>query len=1023
MFPKKLLLLVGTLFASLGTTIAGPAATFHVSNSAGDDANPGTVTAPWRSFAKVGATAFKPGDTILLKRGDIWPGETLTVSSSGSAEARITFGAYGAGAKPVIDPTGEKSPGILISGKKYVTVRDLVVRRGDGGVRCLADSAHIELLRLDVSDTKGPGIVLRQSSFILVDGCTVTRAGNNGILMHGSAAEPKVNNCVVQNCIVSDLGSNDGIVIHQDMAGNGAGSDFVLRNNISYNCPEQGFDITTGSHVLLEDNVTYGNHGGAITIGHVANHVTVRRHRSENEPTAGSNSLIIQVPFVTVEHSRFIGPVDPNPGKNVALVSIAIGSESEPEDVRLLNNVFLWNSTRPGQLLATSNKGFKDAQGVPKRLQLQRLEIRNNILASRTATPGTISFRDMANPLSSPGFVFDHNLYQSPDPAGMQWLAEGKKHDFAAYRAATDQDAHGLEADPKFVSAIIGDFRLQTGSPAIDAGTETGGGVDSASERTDAGGVAVPQGKAPDIGAYEASVADHPLPAPVNLSAPPLARTATTAVLLWDRPAGGEGIDSYQIFCDGELVGETTKLSFTAHNLTPGRMHRFAVRSCRSPGISSRQSDPVVVLTKAAGPVLNVREHGARGDGVTKDTAAIQKAITDCPPGGTVLVPPGVYLVDHLDLKSDLTLELAAGALLQFLPREMGHYPDNIEMLSSPDGPIRKENFALISAVRVKNLTITGGGRINGMGESWWPIKPLPRPRLIKLIDCSDVFLQGITLEDPPSWNTHMIYVDRAVISEVTFLKVSTAHGTNGDGLDPESCRDLLVVGCRFGNQDDSIAIKSGTVSAARPQRQRASEDITIRDCLVDGSLAPGAHPLGFAIGSENSGGIRRVLIKDCVFRNAASVANLKSNRERPGAVIEDIRVEDCTYTNTEFGDEPWNRAPLAIDLFYYRLPSPPDSVEPLTAATPVFRNIHFKNITIDNPRGRFAYFCGLAEQPTLAITLENVTGSAKTGLHGQNLDGIELRNVTIKTQSGPPLTWVNTKNLIAPTAPPSPAR
>jgi polygalacturonase len=253
--------------------------------------------------------------------------------------------------------------------------------------------------------------------------------------------------------------------------------------------------------------------------------------------------------------------------------------------------------------------------------------------------------------------------------------------------------------------------------------------------------------------------------------------------------------------------------------------------------------------------------------------------------------------------------------------------------------------------------------------------------------------------------------VDRAVFSEVTFLKVSTARGSNGDGLNPDSSRDVLIVGCRFGNQDDSIAIKSGAVSLTRPQRQRSTERITIRDCLFDGTLAPGSHPLGIAVGSENCGGIRHVQVRDCVFRNAASVANLKSNRTRLGAVVEDIRIERCVYTNTEWKDELYNRAPIAIDLFYYRLPTPPDSVAPLTPETPIFRDIYFKDIVIYNPKGRFAYLCGLVEQPVRGVTFEHVTGSAKIGLHGQNLDGIELRNVAIEALEGPAFTWINADN------------
>jgi exo-poly-alpha-galacturonosidase len=496
------------------------------------------------------------------------------------------------------------------------------------------------------------------------------------------------------------------------------------------------------------------------------------------------------------------------------------------------------------------------------------------------------------------------------------------------------------------------------------------------------------------------------LPVPPNLSAPPLARTATTVLLMWDRPADGEGITGYQVHRDGEPAGETTSLSFTARGLAPGKTYRFTVRSIRAGSAVSADSESVVVATKPAGPVLNVRERGARGDGVTRDTAVIQQAINDCPPGGTVLVPPGTYLVGRLELKGDLTFELATGATLRFLGRGEAEYPSVPVRLPGVDGDVTAVDFSLLSARDAKNLTITGGGRINGNGATWWPYrKEGPRPRLFKLTGCSDVFVQDVTFEDSPSWTIHALYVDRAVFSGVTVLKVSDDHGANGDGLDPDSARDVLIVGCRFGNQDDSIAIKSGVITPGQPHRQRSCERITIRDCVFDGTLAPGSRPLGIAVGSETCGGVRQVLIKDCIFRNTASVAYLKANRARAGAVVEDIVVENCVFTNTAVVGQAANRAPLSIDLMYYL---DAGGIEAKGPDTPVFRNIHFRNIVINETVRRGVNLVGLPESPVQNLTLTNISVTAKTGLRGENLDGVELRNVTVKAEEGPAYTWIN---------------
>jgi arylsulfatase A-like enzyme len=498
--------------------------------------------------------------------------------------------------------------------------------------------------------------------------------------------------------------------------------------------------------------------------------------------------------------------------------------------------------------------------------------------------------------------------------------------------------------------------------------------------------------------------------APVNLTAPSLARTPTTALLMWDRPSNGQAVSSYQIYRDGELVGETVSLSFTARKLTPEKSYRFTVRSLRGSHLSSPDSDPIVIVTKPAGPVLNVREYGARGDGVAQDTTAIQRAIAECPPGGTVLVPSGTYRVARLELKSRLTLELAVGATLQFVARGEVEIPMTRETVPGIDGPVPVMNYALLSARDAVDLTITGGGRINGNGATWWPFRKVEvRPRLFKLVRCADVFVQDVVFEDSPTWTIHALYVDRAVFSGVTVLKVSDDHGSNGDGLDPDSARDVLIVGCRFGNQDDSIAIKSGTVSPAQPRRQRSSERITVRDCLFDGTLAPGSRPLGIAIGSETCGGVRQILIKDCVFRDTASVAYLKANRERPGAVVEDITVEYCVFSNSAEVGQAANRAPLSIDLMYYDLGG---GVAARNPSTPVFRNIHFRNIVINERHRRGITLVGLAEMPVESLTLTNISVTAKTGLHGENLAGVELQNVTINAQEGPTFNWVNTRAL-----------
>jgi polygalacturonase len=483
-----------------------------------------------------------------------------------------------------------------------------------------------------------------------------------------------------------------------------------------------------------------------------------------------------------------------------------------------------------------------------------------------------------------------------------------------------------------------------------------------------------------------------------------MARTSSTALLMWDRPA--EGILRYEIYRGDDLVAETGTLSYTVGNLAPGTEQNFTVKALTRSGVI--ESRPVKIAARRLGEVFDVTKFGARGDGVVNDTEAVRRAIAACSPSGTVTFPAGVYLVGALVLKSNMTLELPTGAKLQFLGQHEAEYPHVTLALPGPDGDVPIVSRALLSAIDAENITITGGGIINGNGPSWWPPdRSLQRPFLVEFVQCQNLFVQGVTFEDPPFWNTHPLYVDDAIFSGVTFRKSSPKHGTNGDGLNPDSSRNILIVGCTFHNQDDSIAIKSGKASPAQPRRQRPSENIVVRDCLFEGREGSREAPLGFAIGSEVSGGVRNVRVKNCEFRNVAALANIKTNRDRLFALVEDVRVEDCRYVNTHVEENRWARAPISVDLFYYSRQTDVEGLEPLTTATPRLRNLHFKNIVIENPMGRFVYLCGVRENPLENITFENVTGSARTGFHARNVKGLSLHNVRVATQTGDELELI----------------
>jgi exo-poly-alpha-galacturonosidase len=491
-----------------------------------------------------------------------------------------------------------------------------------------------------------------------------------------------------------------------------------------------------------------------------------------------------------------------------------------------------------------------------------------------------------------------------------------------------------------------------------------------------------------------------------NLNTPSLGITSSSVILLWEDIYEPDILDdnysrsiwTYDIYQDSVKIGTTNKHNYTVKELLPEHIYKFSVCLTKNTANRFLKENSITVSTKKAGKVFNVRKFGASGDGKKNDTEAVQKTINMCEKGGTVKIPAGSYLVGHLELKSDMTLELEKGALITFLGfNEIGTLPETNAKLPGLDGEINHRSRSLITGLDVHNVIITGEGTIDGNGETWWPNFPngtdrvngVGRPFTLQFVLSSDILIQGITVQDSPMFNNVLFYVDNCIYSDVKFLKYSTVPGRNGDALDPYSSRNILIIGCVFGNQDDSIAIKG------HGKQYRFGENISIMDCIFDGNAAPGAHPLGFACGSGCK--VRNVRVKNCVFIDAASIANIKTNRTAIYTFVDDVSIENITYTNTKHKDEIWNRAPVSLDQYYYGPEgSNPSLKQPVTPETPFFRNIRFRNIKINNPAGRGIYMAGFAELPIQQISFDNMIISSKDGLSIQNVEDLSMQNVKV---------------------------
>jgi len=240
----------------------------------------------------------------------------------------------------------------------------------------------------------------------------------------------------------------------------------------------------------------------------------------------------------------------------------------------------------------------------------------------------------------------------------------------------------------------------------------------------------------------------------------------------------------------------------------------------------------------------DIADFGAKPDGQTLCTDAIQTAIDKCAAGGggTITVPAGRWLTGTVYLRDNITLSIEPGATL-LGSRNRDDYARPFK--SGPDAePVSK--WAVIAGHGVKNVAIRGRGAIDGQGDAFRD-KTKVRPKCIILEQCSDVLIEGVRLRSAGSWMQHYIDCDRLVIRDIAvFNHVSF----NNDGLNIDSCRDVTITGCNVDSDDDGIVLKSLST--------RPCENITISDCIVS------SHCNALKMGTESGGGFKNITISNC---------------------------------------------------------------------------------------------------------------------------------------------------------------
>lgn len=416
-----------------------------------------------------------------------------------------------------------------------------------------------------------------------------------------------------------------------------------------------------------------------------------------------------------------------------------------------------------------------------------------------------------------------------------------------------------------------------------------------------------------------------------------------------------------------------------------------------------------------------VTKYGAKPDGKTIDTAAIQRAIdaAESEGHGTVVFPPGVYLTGGIFLKTGVNLDVSKGATIRGL-QTLSAYP---EMWTRIAGINMTWPSALINVYKQSNVHIYGQGVIDGNGKFWWDkywrmrhayVKmglrwavdyDCQRPRLIQIYKSSDVRLDGLRLERSGFWTVHICYSHQVTVDGITIRNNIGGRGPSTDGIDVDSSSHVLIEHCDISDNDDAIVMKSGR-DADGLRTDIPTQDVVVRDCIVWDAAA------GFTIGSETSGGIRNITVENITVLKAVPKGIYFKSAKTRGGTIQNIVIRDMHMEGVA--------VPIGVDLnwnqsySYAHLPPGMKKVPrywkvlaepvPLKEGLPHFQDIRISDITATGARRAFAVR-GYSDDFLKNFTFKNISIQAQTAGSIQDAENWTFVNTHIHTADGSHVT------------------
>ena len=410
---------------------------------------------------------------------------------------------------------------------------------------------------------------------------------------------------------------------------------------------------------------------------------------------------------------------------------------------------------------------------------------------------------------------------------------------------------------------------------------------------------------------------------------------------------------------------------------------------------------------------VSIVDFGATEGGTIKVTSSINKAISQLAElgGGQVVIPKGKWLTGPIVLKSNINLHLEEGAELLFSQDFSDYLP---AVLTNWEGSEVYSYSPFIYAFQQENIAVTGKGVLNGQGKPWWenrnqtgfgnkkliemnnlevplvnrrfdsPNNYLP-PVFFGPLYCKNILIEGVTFRFGAFWTINPSFCENIIVRD-TYILTNGDYGDtpNGDGINPNSCTNVLIEYNTLDTGDDCITIKSGRDKDGR------RIGIPCKNILIRYNKGLQGHG-GIVIGSEMSGGVENVYAHDCRFNGTDRIIRIKTDRGRGGY------VRNCWFKDI-YADTIEQQA-IRINMLYSgneRLPA----LE-VNSSTPLIENIYYENIYCDFAKQNVIQILGIPEMPVNNISFTNIQLKGHKGIEIKDAKNISLTNIVINNTTG----------------------